>query len=230
MVLPASLPSGGVLSGPGRDVTGGIGACGICLPQQGPQPFPEKPGPRPRPTIQPRPIEDPNFDQTADTAEESPFPEDYCTPERNGGSNLCRNVVKVCFIKGQPEPAIGSELWNERALYLQHANQLREANGGTLTRRSTRGLESRRNNETKLQRQLHPELYDGTGKDPGHMPDLTWAPDTIDLDLDRDILPMDAVLNKSIGAQAGRYPRGFVAEEFVGGTWITDFNGNKTCI
>lgn len=68
------------------------------------------------------------------------------------------------------------------------------------------------------ERARHPELYEGTGKDPGHMPDLTWAPDSGDLDLDRDILPMDAALNKSIGAQAGRYPRGFVVEECVGGT------------
>ncbi|MGN7782842.1 hypothetical protein ACTJJE_25470 [Mycolicibacterium sp. 22603] len=43
MVLPASLPSGGVLSGPGRDVTGGIGACSICPPQQGPQTPTERP-------------------------------------------------------------------------------------------------------------------------------------------------------------------------------------------
>lgn len=232
MTLPANVPSGDLRNGPGRSVGGGIGACGLCPPQQGPQQgdLAERPI-RPRPTtIRPRPIEDPNFDQTTAPAQDSPFDEDYCSPARNGGSNLCRNVVKVCFAKGGLEPTVGSELRNERALYLSEAESLRKANGGTLTRRSTKALENRKRSETRLQRKLHPELYEGTGKVPGHMPDLTWAPGSKALDEGRKILPMDASLNASIGEQANRYPIGFVAEQFVAGTWITDFNGAQTCM
>ena len=231
MVLPANLPSGDLQNGPGRIVGGGVGACGVCPPQSPPQIGDQPQVPKKTITVRPRPRQEPRPETTdeADT-DESPFPDDYCTPARNAGSSLCRNVVKVCFIKGQPEPAIGSELWNERALYLSEANKLRKLNGGTLTRRSTKGLESRRNDETRAQRALHPDLYAGTGKVPGHMPDLTWAPDSAKLDLGRQILPMDSSLNASIGPQALRYPLGFVAEEFVGGTWVTDFSGAQTCM
>lgn len=232
MVIAENLPAGDARNGPGRTVGGGIGACCLDPPQAPPQPLPEKPGPRPRPTIRPKkPIEDPHLDQATDAStSESPYPDDYCTPERNGGSNLCRNVVKICFVKGQPEPAIASELWNERALYLSEAERLRKANGGTLTRRSTRDLKRRKQDETEAARTRNPELYENSGKVPGHMPDLTWAPSSDGLDVNREIMPMDPSLNASIGAQAGRYPIDFVAEEFVGGTWITDFNGAQTCM
>ncbi|MEH3131590.1 MAG: hypothetical protein PGN27_16705 [Mycolicibacterium neoaurum] len=229
MVMPASLPSGGVLSGPGRDVIGGIGACSICPPQQAPQPFPEKPGPRPRPTIRPRPIDDPTIDKAPDGEQKSPFDDDYCSMDRNGGTSSCRGPVGVCFKQGTTDPS--AAVREELADYVWYANELRKANGGILERRAVppgSDLEKRKNREAANERRDNPTPYKDGTKVAGHMPDTLWGAKE-DIDLQRTLRPMDKVLNAAIGWQGNQFPIGYEATGFYEGVWTYGATGAGQC-
>ncbi|WP_346408955.1 hypothetical protein [Mycolicibacterium cosmeticum] len=225
LVMPDSMPSGGLQGGPGRDLIGGPGTCTLCPIQPGPN----QPG-VPRPVLgRPRlPIPLPTLNPTSEPPGETSNPvEQRACDAVEQSTNRCHGPVAVCYqqaITGPPP----SDVAQERTDYINNANQLILRNGGPLVRRPrTPDLASQGRRDVDAARAAAkrlaeaggpPDPYNGTGKVGGHTPDLTWGA-AGDADLLRKVIPMDGALNSSIGRQNLQYPIGYQASIFVEGYW-----------
>lgn len=131
----------------------------------------------------------------------------------------CGGIVRVCYPKNLP--SIPDDMVKERAIYIEGSNLFVQDNAGQVVRRTTQGvkdLEAQRRSDVAAAKKANEALF--RGKDVGHVPDIVWQGlKWIDA---RMVFPMTTSLNRSIGAQAGAYPVGYVATAFVPGKWVND--------
>ncbi len=83
--------------------------------------------------------------------------------------------------------------------------------GFEFSKRSTQGLESRKNQANKRERARDPAAYEG--KAVGHVPDTAWH--GLPENPPAGFMAMDPGINAKIGGYAGPYKPGYVVTEFV---------------